>query len=102
MPHQDFEDIISQPCLEVPSGSRQEREENIVEEEFSQSGALSPDGIGVLLQVHQRLCLGYARSLWYRGTAPADDGKGLITALVSSYQIASPLMSSFYHLIGQC
>lgn len=99
--HQDFAGIESLPCLEGPSGSMLEREENHIREESPESTILSPDAINMLVKVHQHLCLGYARSLWYRSTAPANDGKELITALVSSYQIASPLMSSFYHVIGQ-
>lgn len=101
MLHQDFADIESQPCLEGPSGSTLEREENHVEEEAARSAGLSPETINTLVTVHQHLCLGYARSLWYRRTAPANNSHVLITALVSSYQIASPLMSTFYHVIGQ-
>lgn len=99
--HQDFADLAAQPCLELPSGSGLEREEKNLEEESSQSGVLSPDAINTLVKVHQHLCLGYAQSLWYCSTAPATDGKEHMAALVSSCQIASPLMSSFYHLIGQ-
>lgn len=99
--HQDFADLAPQTCLELPSGSRLEREEKNLEEESSQSSVLSPDAINTLVEVHQHLCLGYAQSLWYRSTAPATDGKEHIAALVSSCQIASPLMSRFYHLIGQ-
>lgn len=57
--------------------------------------------MNTLVQVHQRLCLGYAQSLWYQSTTPANHSKEHIKALVSSYQIASPMMSRFYHLIGQ-
>lgn len=99
--HQDFADLAPQPCLEAPSGSSVEKEEKNLEEQSSQSGVLSPDAISTLVKVHQHLCLGYAQSLWYRSTAPATDGKEHIAALVSSCQIASPLMSRFYHLIGQ-
>lgn len=98
---QDFADIESQPCLEGPSGSTHQREENLAKEESAQSAGWSPETIGTLVKVHQHLCLGHARSPWYRGTAPADNGDVLIAALVSSYQIASPLVSTFYHVIGQ-
>lgn len=98
---QDFADLAPQPCLELPSGSSFEREEKNLEEEASQSSVFSPDAIDTLVKVHQHLCLGYARSLWYRSTAPAADGKEHMAALVSSCQIATPLMSRFYHLIGQ-
>ncbi|XP_011610045.2 midasin isoform X2 [Takifugu rubripes] len=97
--NQDFADIESQPCLEGPSGSTLEREENHVQEEASRSAGLSPETINTLVKVHQHLCLGYARSLWYQRTAPANNSNVVITTLVSSYQIASPLMSTFYHVI---
>lgn len=101
--HQDFADIVSQPSLEGPadSGLQEEEEEN-VQEESSESSFLSPAAMNLVVQVHQRLCLGYAQSLWYQSTAPANHSKDHINALVSSYQIASPMMSRFYHLIGQC
>lgn len=101
LPPQDFADLAAQPCLELPSGSSLEREEKNLEEEPRASGVFSPDAISTLVDVHQHLCLGYAQSLWYWSTGPASDGKEHISALLSSCQIASPLMSSFYHLIGQ-
>lgn len=98
---QDFADLASQDGLECPLGSSLEGEERNLEEGPSQSGVLSPEAINTLVEVHQHLCLGYARSLWYRSTAPATDGKEHVAALLSSCQIASPLVSHFYHLIGQ-
>lgn len=93
---QDFADITSEPSLEAPP-PREEEEEV---EDLEDCHFLSPAAINTLVQIHQRLCLGYAQSLWYRGTAPANHSKEHIQALVSSYQIASPLMSRFYHLLG--
>ncbi|XP_037836777.1 midasin isoform X2 [Kryptolebias marmoratus] len=55
--------------------------------------------MNTLVQVHQRMCLGYARSLWYQSTAPANQIQEHIQALVYSYWISSPVMSHFYHLI---
>nr|XP_046228345.1 midasin isoform X2 [Scatophagus argus] len=98
--NQDFADIMSQPSLEGPEDlNLKEEEEEKAQEESSESSFLSPAVINTLVQVHQRLCLGYAQSLWYHGTAPANHSKEHIKALVSSYQIAAPLMSRFYHLI---
>ena len=57
--------------------------------------------MNMLVQVHQQLCLGYARSLWYQSTVTANHSKESIKVLVSSYQIAAPVMSRFYHLMGQ-
>lgn len=101
-PHfiQDFADIVSQPSLEGPVDAGLEEEE--VQEESNDSDFLSPAAINTVVQIHQRLCLGYAQSLWYQSTAPANHSKEHIKALVSSYQIAVPVMSRFYHLIGQC
>lgn len=98
---QDFADLAPQPCLECPSGSSLEGEEKNLEEGSSQSGVLSPEATNTLVEVHQHLCLGYARSLWYQSTAPTTNGKEHIAALLSSCQMASPLVSRFYHLIGQ-
>ncbi|XP_042247008.1 midasin [Thunnus maccoyii] len=95
--HKDFADIVSQPTLEGPADAGLEEEE--AQEESSESGFLSPAAMNMVVQVHQRLCLGYAQSLWYQSTAPANHSKEHIKALVSSYQIAAPLMSRFYHLI---
>ncbi|XP_008336430.1 midasin-like, partial [Cynoglossus semilaevis] len=55
--------------------------------------------MNTLVQVHQCLCLGYARSLWYHNKVTASHGKESIKAMISSYQIAGPVMSHFYHLI---
>lgn len=99
--HQDFADIMSQPSLEAPADSGLMEEEEKAQEQSSERHFLSPAAINTLVQVHQRLCLGYAQSLWYQSTAPANHSKEHIKALVSSYLIASPLMSRFYHLIGQ-
>uniref|UniRef100_A0A3Q3NKD3 Midasin n=1 Tax=Labrus bergylta TaxID=56723 RepID=A0A3Q3NKD3_9LABR len=97
--NKDFADITSQPSLEAPADSElQEMEEE--QEESSESSSLSAASMNTVVQIHQRLCLGYAQSLWYRSTKPTNHSKEHITALVSSYQIASPLMSRFYHLIS--
>lgn len=98
--HQDFADITSQPSLEAPADSGLEGDEK-AQEESCESHFLSPAAIKTLVQVHQCLCLGYARSLWYQSTAPANHSKEHMKTLVSSYLIASPLISHFYHLIGQ-
>uniref|UniRef100_A0A3Q4BJ07 Midasin n=1 Tax=Mola mola TaxID=94237 RepID=A0A3Q4BJ07_MOLML len=97
--NQDFADIMPQPCLEAPSYSGPEKREEKIQKETSESRFLTPGAINTLIQVHQRLCLGYAQSLWYQSAAPANHSQEHIRALVSSYQIASPLMSCFYHLI---
>ncbi|KAM9840331.1 midasin [Aulostomus maculatus] len=93
----DFEDIISQPSLEGPGDSGLEVEE--VQEETRESNFSSPGAMNTVVQVHQHLCLGYAQSLWYQGTASANHSTEYIKVLASSYQIAAPVISRFYHLI---
>ncbi|XP_035534963.1 midasin [Morone saxatilis] len=97
--NQDFADIISQPSLEGPADLGLKEEEEKSQEESSESSFLSSAAVNTLVQVHQRLCLGYAQSLWYQSTKPANHSKEHINALISSYQIGSPMMSRFYHLI---
>ncbi|KAF0023084.1 hypothetical protein F2P81_023714 [Scophthalmus maximus] len=96
--NKDFADITSQPSLEGPADSGLEEEDN-VQEESIESSFLHPTAMNTVLQVHKHLCLGYARSLWYQSTVTASHSKESIKVLVSSYQIAAPVMSRFYHLI---
>ncbi|XP_035472851.1 midasin isoform X1 [Scophthalmus maximus] len=96
--NKDFADITSQPSLEGPADSGLEEEDN-VQEESIESSFLPPTAMNTVLQVHKHLCLGYARSLWYQSTVTASHSKESIKVLVSSYQIAAPVMSRFYHLI---
>ncbi|XP_031717305.1 midasin isoform X1 [Anarrhichthys ocellatus] len=99
--NQDFADIVAEPSLEGPAdlGLKEEEEEDKFQEESNEGSFLSPVAMNTVVQVHQRLCLGYAQSLWYQSTIPANHSREHIKALVSSYQIASPVMSRFYHLI---
>ncbi|XP_034383470.1 midasin isoform X2 [Cyclopterus lumpus] len=97
--NKDFADIMTQPTLEGPADLGLKEEEENIQEESSESSFLSPAVMNTVVQVHQRLCLGYAQSLWYQSTRPADHSREHVKALVSSYQIASPVMSRFYHLI---
>ncbi|XP_041831629.1 LOW QUALITY PROTEIN: midasin [Melanotaenia boesemani] len=95
----DFADIMSQTSLEGPADTELEQEEDEGQQEAPETGSLSSVAMDTVVQVHQRMCLAYARSLWYHGAAPANHSKDHIKALISSYQIASPVMSHFYHLI---
>ncbi|XP_077950103.1 midasin isoform X1 [Gasterosteus aculeatus] len=97
--NQDFADIVTQPSLEGPADSGNPEEEDELQEESIEGSFLSPAAMNTMVQVHQRLCLAYAQSLWYQSTIPANHSREHIRALVSSYQIASPVMSRFYHLI---
>ncbi|XP_078798874.1 midasin isoform X2 [Oryzias latipes] len=94
----DFADIVSQPTLEGPADSG--LEEGEAQPEPCEAGVISESVANVVIAVHQRICYGYARSLWYQNPTPANHSKHHIQALVSSYQIASPIMLRFYYLIG--
>uniref|UniRef100_A0A674E141 Midasin n=1 Tax=Salmo trutta TaxID=8032 RepID=A0A674E141_SALTR len=96
--NKDFADITTQPSLEGPA-DRGEPEEEEVTEDPNEAGFLSPACMNTVVQVHQRLCLGYTQSLWYQTSAPANHSKDHIRALVSSYQTTAPVMSRFYHLM---
>ncbi|KAK6297294.1 hypothetical protein J4Q44_G00318770 [Coregonus suidteri] len=96
--NKDFADITAQPSLEGPA-DRGEPEEEEVTEDPSEAGFLSPACMNTVVQVHQRLCLGYTQSLWYQASAPANHSRDHIRALVSSYQTTAPVMSRFYHLM---
>nr|XP_015209182.1 PREDICTED: midasin [Lepisosteus oculatus] len=93
----DFADITSEPSLEQDAAMA---EEENTESELADSGSVSQSCMNMVVQVHQQLCLGFSRSLWYQPHLPASYEKDLLRALVSSYQIAAPLITRFYHLIG--
>ncbi|XP_030578137.1 midasin [Archocentrus centrarchus] len=95
----DFADIMSQPSLDGPANTHLEEEEDKTQDDSFELSSLSPATMNTVVQVHQCLCLGYTQSLWYKSKAPAIHSKEHIKALLSSYQIASPVMSRFYHLI---
>ena len=99
MCRQDFADITSQPTLEAPE--EQEQEQEAAEDQASDDDVLSAAAMNTVVAVHQRLCVGFARSLWYQSPPPANHSKDHITALVSAHQTAAPVMSRFYHLIGR-
>ncbi|KAK7907514.1 hypothetical protein WMY93_016126 [Mugilogobius chulae] len=93
--HQDFADIVVQPTLEGPGASTPAPDKN----ESNESSVLSQSTLNMVIQVHRRLCSGYARSSWYCSKTPANSIREHIHALVSSYQLAAPVMFHLYHLI---
>ncbi|XP_070405869.1 midasin isoform X3 [Nothobranchius furzeri] len=99
-PHfnKDFADLQTQMSLEGPADTEQNLNEDSPHG-AAEVGCLSWSAMNTVVQVHQLMCLGYARSLWYQNTAPANQSKGHIQALLLSYQIACPMMSSIYRLI---
>lgn len=93
--------MTSQPSLEQPEHTGAEEEEELeAEAESGEGGSLSLACMHTAVQVHQRLCLGFSRSLWYQTSTPANRSKDHISALVSSYQIMAPVITRFYHLLG--
>lgn len=98
---QDFADITTEPSLEQPI---------IIEDDEERDGETEPNDSAVfrvsgcqktVVQVHQKLCLAFAQSPWYRPNPPGDRSKEHLSTLVSSYQIAAPLIARFYHLLGK-
>ncbi|XP_067273008.1 midasin [Pseudorasbora parva] len=96
--HKDFSDITAEPSLDQPIIIEDDDDADM--EESSETGSfLLVSSMSTVVQVHQRLCLSYARSLWYQPNSPSNHTKLHISALVSSYQITAPLIARFYHLM---
>lgn len=98
---QDFADIIREPTLDKVIDLDAEDDDEEPESQPGESGVLSPACLQTVVQVHQRLCLSHGQALWYQSSAKeTNPTKDYVSALVSSYQIAAPVISRFYHLIG--
>lgn len=97
---QDFADITSEPSLDQPIIIEDDDDVDTEESSGETSSVLLVGSMSTVVQVHQRLCLSYAQSLWYHPDPPTNDTKDHISALVSSYQITAPLIARFYHLMG--
>lgn len=96
---QDFSDITSEPSLDQPI-IIEDDDADMEESSSETSSFLLVSSMSIVVQVHQRLCLSYAQSLWYQPNSPTNHTKHHISALVSSYQITAPLIARFYHLMG--
>lgn len=97
--HKDFADITSEPSLDQPIIIEDDDDADMEEESSQTSSFLLVSSMNTVVQVHQRLCLSYAQSLWYQPDPPTNHTKEYISALVSSYQITAPLIARFYHLM---
>ncbi|XP_057208356.1 midasin isoform X2 [Triplophysa rosa] len=97
--HKDFADITSEPSLDQPIIIEEDDDAGMEEESSQTSSFLLVSSMSIVVQVHQRLCLSYAQSLWYQPDPPTNHTKEHISALVSSYQITAPLIARFYHLM---
>ncbi|XP_049611993.1 midasin isoform X4 [Syngnathus scovelli] len=92
----DFADM-SLPSLEGPTDADMEEED--AGKRLDERSFLSTPAMNTVVEIHQRLCLGHARALWYQNRAPNGQSSDYIKALLLSYQIAAPLVTHFYHLI---
>ncbi|KAK2883458.1 hypothetical protein Q8A67_017095 [Cirrhinus molitorella] len=97
--HKDFADITSEPSLDQPIIIEDDDDVDTEESSSETSSFLLVSSMSTVVQVHQRLCLSYAQSLWYQPNTPSSHTKDHIRALVSSYQITTPLIARFYHLM---
>ncbi|XP_072559009.1 midasin isoform X3 [Paramormyrops kingsleyae] len=95
---QDFADIVSEPRLEEPEGDVGHM--GAAPPQPGEPGPISEACMRAVVRVHQRLCLGYSQSLWYRGRSPTTNhAEEHIGALISAYRISAPVISHFYHLM---
>uniref|UniRef100_A0A9R1SM52 Midasin n=2 Tax=Cyprinus carpio TaxID=7962 RepID=A0A9R1SM52_CYPCA len=97
--HKDFADITSEPSLDQPIIIEDDDDADMESSSSETSSFLLVSSMSTVVQVHQRLCLSYAQSLWYQPNPPTNHSKDHISALVSSYQITAPLIARFYHLM---
>ncbi|KAF4025219.1 hypothetical protein G4228_017124 [Cervus hanglu yarkandensis] len=92
-PHeQDFADILAEPTLEEkgPSGGQEE----------AAPAGLSQSSMQAVTRVHQQLCLGFARSLWYQQSPPPHGAEHYLSLFLSCYQTGASLVTHFYPLMG--
>ncbi|KAG9282412.1 midasin isoform X2 [Astyanax mexicanus] len=97
--HKDFADITAEPSLEQPIIIEDDEDEVEETDSRENSGFRLTSCQNTIVQVHKRLCLSYARSLWYQPSQLTNQSKDHLSALVASYQITAPLIARFYHLM---
>lgn len=94
---QDFEDITAQASLE----EKMETGEPLEDQLEVDRALLSKSSMQTVMMVHQRLCLNFARSLWYQQSLPSHQAKHYFSAFISCYQTGACLVSQFYPLVGK-
>ncbi|XP_015262586.1 PREDICTED: midasin [Gekko japonicus] len=92
----DFKDITNQASLE----EEMETEDGLENEAAFETLLLSHHSLKTVMEVHQQLCLYFARSLWYQQNMPSNQTKYHLTTFISCYQTGSSLVAHFYPLIG--
>uniref|UniRef100_A0A8C6J801 Midasin n=1 Tax=Melopsittacus undulatus TaxID=13146 RepID=A0A8C6J801_MELUD len=91
----DFEDITAQPSLE----EKMETEDPLEDQLEVDRALLSKSSMQTVMMVHQKLCLNFARSLWYQQSLPSHQAKHYFSTFISCYQTGACLVSQFYPLI---
>ncbi|XP_070306217.1 midasin isoform X2 [Odocoileus virginianus] len=89
---QDFADILAEPTLEEkgPSGGQEE----------AAPAVLSQSSMQAVMRIHQQLCLGFARSLWYQQSPPPHGAEHYLSLFLSCYQTGASLVTHVYPLMG--
>ncbi|XP_060024167.1 midasin [Lagenorhynchus albirostris] len=96
-PHgEDFADILVEPTLEAKKGPSDGQEE----ETATEPALLSQSSMQAVMLIHQQLCLGFARSLWYQQTPPPHVAEHYLSLFLSCYQTGASLVTNFYPLMG--
>ncbi|XP_028903180.1 midasin isoform X2 [Ornithorhynchus anatinus] len=92
----DFADIIVQPTLE----EKMETEDASEDGAETSSAVLSKSSMEAVMEVHQQLCLHFARSLWYQRDLPTHQAKHFLSLFLSCYQTGAPLVTRFFPVMG--
>ncbi|CAH6790218.1 midasin [Phodopus roborovskii] len=92
----DFADIVIEQTLEEKKGASGGQEE----EEATDPALLSQSSMQAVMQIHQQLCLSFARSLWYQQTVPPHEAKHYLSLFLSCYQTGASLVTHCYPLMG--
>ena len=84
-----------EPTLEEkgPSGGQEE-------EATPGPAVLSQSSMQAVMRIHQQLCLGFARSLWYQQSPPPHGTEHYLSLFLSCYQTGASLVTYFYPLMG--
>ncbi|XP_066867568.1 midasin isoform X2 [Kogia breviceps] len=93
---EDFADILVEPTLEAKKGPSDGQEE----EAATEPTLLSQSSMQAVMLIHQQLCLGFARSLWYQQMPPPHGAEHYLSLFLSCYQTGASLVTNFYPLMG--
>ncbi|XP_063299642.1 midasin [Pelobates fuscus] len=91
----DFADVTALPSLEEQMDTEEK-----VEQETTTNILVSQSSMQKVMFIHQELCLGTARSLWYHQNIPPHEAKHYLNVFLSCYQTSSTLIEHMYPLLG--